>query len=81
MFLTTIPLILLSGYSAPIDNMPPWLQLVAQANPLKHFLVITEGLFLKGMPAVDVFANTWPLLIIAAIGLTGSTLLFRSKLE
>ena len=81
MFLTIIPLILLSGYTAPVDNMPGWLQVVAQVDPLKHFLVITEGLFLKGMPPGDVLANTWPLLVIAAVALTGSALLFRSKLE
>lgn len=81
MFLTIIPLILLSGYTAPVDNMPGWLQVVAQVDPLKHFLIITEGLFLKGMPLGDVLANTWPLLVIAAVALTGSALLFRSKLE
>jgi ABC-2 type transport system permease protein len=81
MFLTVIPLILLSGYAAPVDNMPGWLQVIAQANPLTHFLVIIEGLFLKGMPFGDVLASIWPLLIIAAIALTGSALLFRSKLE
>ncbi len=70
MFLTTIPLIILSGYAAPIDNMPGWLQVIAQANPLAHFLVIVEGLFLKGMPLGDVFANLWPLLVIAAVALT-----------
>jgi ABC-2 type transport system permease protein len=81
MFLTTIPLIILSGYAAPIDNMPGWLQVIAQANPLAHFLDIVEGLFLKGMPLGDVLANLWPLLVIAAVALTSAALLFRSKLE
>jgi len=81
MFLTIVPLILLSGYTAPVDNMPGWLQAVAQVDPLKHFLLITEGLFLKGMPLGDVLANMWPLLVIAAVALTGSAMLFRSKLE
>jgi ABC-2 type transport system permease protein len=81
MFLTTIPLIILSGYAAPIDNMPGWLQVIAQANPLAHFLVIIEGLFLKSMPLGDVLANLWPLLVIAAVALTSAALLFRSKLE
>ncbi len=81
MFLTTIPLIMLSGYAAPIDNMPGWLQVIAQADPLAHFLVISEGLFLKGMPLGDVLANLWPLLVIAAVALSSAALLFRSKLE
>jgi ABC-2 type transport system permease protein len=81
MFLSTVPLILMSGYAAPVDNMPGWLQIVAQADPLKHFLVVSEGVFLKGMPAGDVLANTWPLILIAAITLTGSARFFRSRLE
>jgi ABC-2 type transport system permease protein len=81
MFLSVIPLIMLSGYAAPVDNMPRWLQVITQANPLAHFLVITEGLFLKGMPPGDVLTDLWPLLIIAAVTLTGSALFFRAKLE
>ncbi len=81
MFLSVVPLILLSGFAAPVDNMPAWLQLVAQVDPLKHFLVISEGVFLKNMPAADVLSNTWPLMIIAAVTLTGSALFFRSRLE
>ena len=81
MFLLVIPLILLSGFSAPVDNMSGWLQVIAQADPLTHFLVITEGLFLKGMPLIDVLAHVWPLIVIAAVALTSAALLFRAKLE
>ena len=36
--------------------MPHWLQVVtvALANPLRHFLVIIRGVFLKVMPAGEV---------------------------
>jgi len=81
MFLSVVPLILLSGFTSPVDNMPPWLQVVAQVDPLKHFLIIVEGLFLKGMGASDVFANLWPLVLIAGVTLTGSALFFRSRME
>lgn len=81
LFLALVPLILLSGFASPVDNMPGWLQVVAQANPLKHFLVLAEGLFLKAMPAGDVFANAWPLLAIATVALLGAALLFRSRQE
>jgi ABC-2 type transport system permease protein len=79
-FIVMSPAILLSGGTSPVDNMPAWLQIIAQANPLKHFLVVAEGLFLKAMPAAEVFANTWPLLVIAMVTLVGSALLFRSRL-
>ena len=81
MFALTVPVFLLSGYAAPVDNMPPFLQVLAEADPAKHFLIVTEGLFLKGMPAVDVFANTWPLVVIAMVTIGAASALFRSRLE
>lgn len=81
MFAFTVPVFLLSGYAAPIDNMPQFLQVLAEANPAKHFMTVTEGLFLKGMPAADVFANSWPMAVIAAVTLGAASLLFRSRLE
>lgn len=81
MFMITVPTILLSGFTSPVDNMPPWLQLIAEADPLKHFLIIAEGLFLKGMTAIDVFANAWPIAIIAAVTMTVAVWQFRARVE
>lgn len=81
MFALTVPVFLLSGYAAPIDNIPPFLQIMAEANPAKHFLIVVEGLFVKGMPAADVFANTWPMAVIAAVTIAAASYLFRSRLE
>lgn len=81
MFLVTVPMTLLSGFASPVDNMPGWLRVIAEINPQKHFLVISEGLFLKGMPAVDVLTNSWPLALIAAVTLTAATVQFRSRVE
>jgi ABC-2 type transport system permease protein len=81
MFALTVPVFLLSGYAAPIDNIPRFLQILAEANPAKHFLIVTEGLFLKGMPAADVFANTWPMAVIALVTISAASALFRSRLE
>ena len=81
MFLAVVPLILLSGYASPVDNMPGWLQIVAQADPLKHFLVVAEGVFLKAMPVGVVLANTWPLMLIAAVTTGAAALLFRARME
>ena len=81
MFALTVPVFLLSGYAAPIDNIPPFLQVLAEANPAKHFLIVAEGLFLKGMPAADVWANSWPMAVIAAVTIAAASYLFRSRLE
>ena len=80
-FMVTAPLILLSGYATPIDNMPGWLQPVAQANPLSHMLAICQGVFLKDLPASLVFAHVWPMLAVAAVTLTMASWLFRLRSE
>lgn len=75
------PAVLLSGFATPIENMPAWLQTVTLANPLRWFLVIVRGLFLKGMPAAEVAANTWPMMLIALTTLTAAGILFRTRME
>lgn len=80
-FVVMVPLILLSGYAAPVENMPDWLQIVSLADPMRYFLVIVQGLFLKSMPAADVFHQLWPLLVIAALTLIASAWLFRARME
>lgn len=80
-FLFAAPAILLSGFATPIENMPAWLQDFTQINPLRHFLVIVRGVFLKGMPAADVAANTVPLLLIAVFTLAVAGWLFRKRME
>lgn len=80
-FLVTTPLILLSGYAAPIDNMPGWLQPLTYLDPARYFLVIVQGLFLKAMPAGAVFHQLWPLALIACATLSASAWLFRARME
>lgn len=80
-FLFAAPAILLSGFATPIENMPEWLQLITEANPLRHFLVIARGVFLKDMPPADIAANIVPLIVIAAFTLSSAAWLFRQRME
>jgi len=80
-FAIGVPAVLMSGFATPVENMPTALQWMAQAIPLKHFLVIVEGTFLKAMPASDIIANTWPLAIIALVTLTMATVFVRGRLQ
>lgn len=80
-FVFMVPSILLSGFASPIENMPDWLQTATLANPLRHFLVIVKGLFLKDMPATEVLRNLWPLAAIAVVTLSAATWLFRRRIE
>ena len=81
MFVVTVPLIVLSGYASPVDNMPAWLQLVAWVNPPTWFLRVSEGTFLKAMPPMDVLRNTAPLVPISLVTLGLASAMFRSRLE
>jgi len=50
-------------------------------NPLRYFLIISEGVFLKNMPADAILANTWPMALIALVTLSASAVLFRARME
>lgn len=80
-FVATVPIILLSGYASPIENMPGWMQPVTYLNPARYFLVIDQGLFLKAMPASAVFNQLWPLALIAIATLSAAAWLFRARME
>ncbi len=80
-FAIGVPAVLMSGFATPVENMPVVLQWMAQAIPLKHFLVIVEGTFLRAMPASDIIANTWPLAVIALVTLSMAVVFVRSRLQ
>jgi ABC-2 type transport system permease protein len=81
MFFVTVPLILLSGYAAPVDNMPAWLQPVVAINPAYHMVVICEGVFLKDLPGDLVLRHLLPMLAAAVITFTMAWTLFRARSE
>ena len=76
MFFFLVPMIYLSGFIFPIENMPAPIQWVTALIPLKYYLVIVRGIFLKGVG----FELLWP--NFAALGIWGVVVLalatFRS---
>ena len=80
-FMVAVPIVLLSGFATPVQNMPGWLQVVAEANPLKHYLVIVQGTFLKALPVPAVMATALPMAAIAVVTLTAATMFVRGKLQ
>jgi len=62
-FFFYFPAVLLSGFMFPIANMPALVQWLTWLNPLRYFLVIIRGVFLKGVgPTV-----LWPQIIALAV--------------
>ncbi len=80
-FATGVPMILMSGFATPVENMPAVLQWVAEAIPLTHFLIIVQGTFVKALPAADVAAQAWPMAVTALVTLSAATVLVRSRLQ
>jgi ABC-2 type transport system permease protein len=80
-FAIAYPLILTSGFATPFENMPHWLQIVAQASPLKHFLVIIQGSFAKAMPPADILSNAWPLVVISFVTMSAAIVIVKRKLQ
>jgi len=65
-FFFYFPAVLLSGFMFPIENMPEPIQWLTYVNPLRYFLVIIRGVFLKGVGA----GVLWPqMLALAILGL------------
>jgi len=68
-FFFIFPAMLLSGFAFPIENMPEPAQWLTYLDPLRYYLVIIRGIFLKGV-GVDVL---WPQM--AALLLLGTAIL------
>src|SRR5207247_6221475 len=79
-FLFFMPAFMLSGFAFPIHNMPLAIQYLTYVNPLRYFVEIVRGIFLKGT-GVSIL---WPqMLALTAIGLAVlglSSLRFRKRL-
>lgn len=67
MFMFFLPAIMLGGLLFPVDNMPRWVQVLSYLDPIRHFLIVVRGIFLRGAG----FSIVWPqLLWLAGLGAT-----------
>lgn len=71
------PAVNLSGYVAPIENMPLFFRILAHMNPLTYCIRIIKGVFLKHYGFLDAGADLWPLLVIAFCTLSVALYMFR----
>jgi ABC-2 type transport system permease protein len=68
-FLFFQPAVLLSGFMFPIANMPMVIQWLTYLNPLRYFLVILRGLFLKGVGVRVLWPQMLALLVMGVVTL------------
>jgi ABC-2 type transport system permease protein len=80
-FFVLNPFFILSGFSFPISSMPKVLQWMTYANPLRYYLIVIRGTFLKGIGLSVLWPELAAMAAIAVILLTTSILRFRKSLE
>jgi len=79
-FFFFFPAMLLSGFVYPIANMPEVVQWLTYANPLRYFLVIIRGVFLKGIGAEVLWPELIALLVLGTLVMTFAVTRFRKTL-
>lgn len=79
-FFFFFPAMLLSGFIFPIANMPIIIQWFTYLNPLRYFLVIIRGIFLKGVGFTILWPQMAALLVIGFITLRLATKRFHKTL-
>jgi ABC-type multidrug transport system permease subunit len=57
--------LLMSGLFTPVDSMAPWVQVVSQLNPVRHFVTISRAILVKGAGIQDIAR---PLAILTVYG-------------
>ncbi len=78
-FAVIMVMVIFSGYAFPVETMPPFMRIVANIFPLKHWLIIFRSILLKGA-GVDVFWRE--MLAILGLGVliyAGTIVLLRRK--
>jgi ABC-2 type transport system permease protein len=78
-FLT--PAFTLSGFAFPIASMPPAMRWITYINPLRYYLVVLRGTFLKGTGLAILWPQMLAMTLLAVALLTISILRFRKSLD
>ncbi|HUK57178.1 MAG TPA: ABC transporter permease [Nitrospiria bacterium] len=79
-FFIMLPLMILSGFAFPIANMPVFFQDLSYLSPVRYFLVIIRGIFLKGAGIDTLWPQVVPLAVLAVAIFALSVLRFRRTL-
>jgi ABC-2 type transport system permease protein len=80
-FLFLLPFFMLSGFVFPIENMPVVVQWFTYINPLRYFLIIIRGIFLKGVGLEVLWPQLVSLTVLGSVVFIGAVGRFRKRLD
>lgn len=80
-FMFMQPAVLLSGYAFPIENMPQIIQYITYLNPLRYFITIVRGVFLKGTGWDVLWPQVIPMLIMGIVCIGLAALWFKKRVD
>ncbi|HQF41449.1 MAG TPA: ABC transporter permease [Ignavibacteriaceae bacterium] len=80
-FAVMMPMIYLSGFAFPIENMPQFFQYITYAIPLRYFITILRGVVLKGIGISSLWVETLILFGMGVSLLIISSMRFSKKIE
>jgi ABC-2 type transport system permease protein len=80
-FFFTMPAFILSGFAFPIENMPEWIQYLTYANPLRYFLIIIRGVFLKAIGLDILWPQMLALTVLGTLMILLSSARFQKRLK
>jgi ABC-2 type transport system permease protein len=80
-FFFIMPFLMLSGFIFPIANMPQVVQWLTYLNPLRYFLVIIRGIFLKGIGLSILWPQYLALAVLGTFVFTGAITRFKKRLD
>ena len=78
-FVVMLPSFLLSGFATPVSNMPQWLQPFTDFIPLKYYLELIKGIFLKDISFSIALTYLTPMFLFGVISLFGTVIYFKRK--
>lgn len=81
MIVTFLPAYLLSGFMFSIDAMPAALRVVTYIVPARYFLVVTRGIFLKGVGVPVLAIQGLSMILFAAAGIILAARVFKKELQ
>ncbi len=80
-FFFIMPAVTFSGFGFPISTMPQWLQYLTYASPLRYFLIVLRGTYLKGV-GMDILWPELSAMFVLGVGLlTVAVLRFHKALD